>query len=71
MCHSWDYHDATEIITFDRCNEKGAWGVADDGIYVFVDRDMHVSVQVGEIWICRLCRNHSSESVNYWAWPID
>ena len=71
MCYCWDYPEATEIVKFDRQGEKGPWGAADDGIIVFVDRNMGIEVSQGETWVCRLCRNPNPESKNYWAWPID
>lgn len=70
MCNFWNYSEATEIICFDGKGREGIFGQAEDGIIVFVDRDMGVQVQEGETWICRLSRSRNPDKKIYWAWPI-
>lgn len=71
MCRFEDYPDETETILFDSMASKGPSGKASDGIIVFVDWNSGIDVKQGEMWICKLRRNASIVSTNYFAWPID
>lgn len=66
-----DYPEETETILFDGMAPKGPCGNASDKLIVFVDKNSGVKVKQGEKWICRLARNPSATSKNYFAWPID
>ncbi len=71
MCNFWNYSEATEIVHFCGKRKEGIFGQAEDGIIVFVDRDMGVQVGEGETWICRLSKNRNPDKKIYWAWPIE
>jgi len=70
MCFAEEYPEETELISFNKMEERGVTGRADDGVIVFVDRFMNVDVKLGETWHCRLHRNMTGLSQYYLAWPI-
>lgn len=71
MCQYWKYPEETEIIHFCKEGREGAFGQTENGIMVFVDRDVGVHVEKGDTWICRLVRNTNPNKKIYWAWPIE
>ncbi len=70
MCYFEEYPEETEIITFDRNEDRGIAGKADDGLIVFVDKFSYVDVKYMETWHCKLLRG-PGPSQYYFAWPID
>ncbi len=71
MCQFWNYSEATEIIHFFGKRKEGVFGQAEDGIIVFVDRDMGVEVEEDDTWICRLSKYQNPDKKIYWAWPLE
>ena len=69
MCYYEDYPEETELISFDRFGDKGPYGIAPDGLCVFVDSFSMVKVQFGEAWHCKIVKNRLTDRF-YFAWPI-
>ena len=57
MCREYYYPEETWAITFDRKNDKGVVGRANDGRIVLVDNDRGTSVGYRETWECRLAQD--------------
>ncbi len=72
MCYASEYSEDTVPIRFDRINEHGVFGQnPEDGIIVFIDRDVYSEVKQGDVWYCRLVYKGDSFRKFYFAWPME
>lgn len=70
MCYEYEYPEETEIVTFNRSDERGIWGYL-DGIKIIVDRFHNPGVEMGDTWHCRLCRRQSECGYYFFAMPVE
>ena len=72
MCYASEYSDETVPIRFDEVNDRGVHGRnPEDGIIVFIDRDVYSEVKQGEVWYCKLVYKGNSVRKFYFAWPME